>query len=500
MRRCSRTQCRGRAFTLLFVLLMAAGCGGATGTTGGAVGGVTPTATAAPPPATALVTATGLPPTAPAPPASTNTPLAPTATAPPPTRTPVPPTATPLPVLVETRNIVTTKSSSGQPVIIGEIANVGQGEVGELKVILAVIDGAGKTVAVPIAVIAVESLAPGEKTVWQATVAEKIDVGAIKEVQAQAQATRASVSLRDRLYKEVKVEGVSFSSRAGQPPTVWANGRVLNTGTASATVGVWMAAYGADSKLTHVAADNATRLAQLAPGKEQPFVIELSGSSDAPVKYEFWVRASKRDAAFSATIVDLQAQKVQVVRSSGAAPLVVGEFVNPGNADVAGFNVAIAFIDEGGKTVGVGSGSLAANLLTPGERTVFKSSFFSGMTDKTAYKDVRVQAQAMVASDATKWTSARDLRVEGESIAPTGGVGSYVRVNGQVANKGTQPTQSAVVYIAIYGADGALLMVEQGFSPAGGQIPAGGSVPFTINLITLKELPAKYEFFISATR
>ena len=400
-------------------------------------------------------------------------------------------------MLVETRNVATTKNTSGQFLIIGEFANIGQGDVGELKVLLSVIDGAGKTVAAPTAVIATEALAPGEKTVWQATVTEKLD--AIAEVRAQAQATRLGATVRDRLYKDLKVAGVNFSAQAGQPPTIWVGGQIANTGSASATVGIWMAAYGADGKLTHVSLDTATRLYQLPSGKEQPFLIELAGLSEPPVRYEFWLRGSKREASFSRQVVDLETQKVNVIKNPGTAPAVVGEVSNPGKADVAGFTLVISFLDDAGKTVGVGSGSLATNLLPPGERTVWRSSFFSGMTDKTAFKDVRVQVQSLVASDATKRMSVRDLRVEGEILAPTGGANSYFRVNGQLVNKGGQATQSAVIYIAISSADGKLLLVQTAF-PQTGQIPAGGSSPFTIDLISTRELPAKYEFFIVATR
>ena len=143
--------------------------------------------------------------------------------------------------------------------------------------------------------------------------------------------------------------------------------------------------------------------------------------------------------------------------------------------------------------------TLASNLLAPGERTVWRSVFFSGMTEKTAYKEVRVQAQAQLASDSAKRQHYRDIAVEGETIAPSGGAGSFLRVTGQLVNKGTQPTQSAFVTIAVYAADGTLLYIERG-SAQTQQIPAGGSVPFTINLITLRELPAKYEFFYWSTK
>ena len=483
MQRRTRVRYWGQVVALTFIIVAANACGG------GAVATVAPTPTAPPPTATIAATSTTI--------SATATNLPPTATAAPPTKTPLPPTATPVPVVVETRKVVTTKNSSGQPLIIGEIVNVGPGDVGDLKVILAVIDGAGKTASVPTAVIALEALAPGEKTVWQATVTEKIET--IKEVQAQAQAARLSTSLRDRLYKDIKVEGLSFSSRTGQQPTVWANGQIANTGSANATVGVWMAVYGADGQLTHVGFDSAARLYQIQAGKQQPFLIELSGISEIPLKYELWIRSSKREAAFSSTVIDLEAQKVSIIKNPGAAPSVLGELLNPSKVDVASFNLVIAFLDDTGKIVGVGGGSIAANLLIPGERTVWRSSFFSGMTDKTAFKEVRVQAQSLVASEATKRMSARDLRVVGETIAPSGAAGSYLRVNAQLTNTGTQPTVSAVVYVAIYSAEGTLLFVEAGF-PQPSQIAAGGSAPFTINLITLKELPAKYEFFIAAAK
>lgn len=482
MRPCTRVRYWGQVITLTFIIATASACGG------GVVATVAPMSTMAP---TATIAAT------PPPPSATATTVPPTATIPAPAKTPIPPTATPLPVMVETRNVVTTKNSSGQPLIIGEIVNIGPSDVGDLKVILAVIDGAGKTASVPSAVIALEALAPGEKTVWQATVTEKIET--IKEVQAKAQATRLSTAVRDRLYKEVKVEGLSFSSRTGQQPTVWANGHITNTGSVSATVGIWLAAYDADGKLTHVTFDNATRLYQIQAGKQQPFLIELSGISETPVKYEIWLRSTKRDASFSSTVIDLTPQKVNVIKKPGAAPSVIGELLNPSDVDISSINLVIAFLDDDGKIVGVGGGSIAATLLTPGERTVWRSSFFSGMTEMTAFKEVRVQAQSLVASETIKRMSARDLRVSDETIAPSGAAGSYLRVNGQLTNTGTQPTLSAVVYIAIYSAEGTLLFVEPGF-PQPSQIAAGGSAPFTINLITLKEPPAKYEFFISAAK
>jgi hypothetical protein len=477
----------GCAATLVCALLLITACGGAApGATVVATLNVAPTATIPPPtPTTAATTTT----------AAAN--LPPTPTAVPPTRTPLPPTATPLPIMVEARNVATTKNTSGQFLIIGEFVNLGQGDIGELKVLVSVLDGTGKTIAAPTAVLALEALGPGEKTVWQATVTEKLD--AIGEVRAQAQAARLATSVRDRLYKDLKVAGVSFSSQTGQQPTVWVNGQVTNTGSNSASVGVWIAAYAADGKLTHVTLDSSTRLYQVPAAQEQPFQIALPGLSEPPARYEFWLRGNKREASFSAQVVELPTQKVNVVKSAGAAPVVFGEITNPGQAEVASFNLVISFLDDAGKTVGVGGGSLASNLLAPGERTVWRSVFFSGMTDKTAYKEVRVQAQAMVAGDSIKRQSARNLRVEGETIAPSGGAGSYLRVNGQVVNSGNQPTQTVSVTIAVYGADGTLLLIERA-APQTQQIPAGGSAPFTMNLITVREPPAKYEFFFAATK
>lgn len=194
--------------------------------------------------------------------------------------------------------------------------------------------------------------------------------------------------------------------------------------------------------------------------------------------------------------VDVVVQNVGTIRTS-AALYFVGEVVNKGQVAASDIEVAVSLLDGAGKTIGTGSDSsmfFAVPILNPGEKTVWKALIQS---NPLAWKEERIQVQANPVSSIARALYYLDVKAEGVTLNPPANQYGWVNASGQITNTGTGIATLARVTIAAYDDTGHIIAIEDGYAKLQ-VIGPGQSAPFSVDFLNLKQLPAKYEVYVSA--
>ena len=184
------------------------------------------------------------------------------------------------------------RDSIGSLWFIGEIVNTGTVELVDIRVVVSLLDAAGQTVATgSSSTVGGDILNPGEFTVWRALLNNAPAEWA--DVRTQAQGARVTNFTRDRIYTELKTEGVTLVPPESQYGWVKASGQVVNTGTGTARfVEVTMGLYDQSGTLIAVA-NGYAKLEQIPPGGSAPFSLDFTGVRELPAHKEVFVSGSK---------------------------------------------------------------------------------------------------------------------------------------------------------------------------------------------------------------
>lgn len=210
------------------------------------------------------------------------------------TPTRIPPTATAPPAKIEVvaENVSNYRDSIGTLWYVGEVVNKGQGDAGDIKVAISLLNDTGQTAAAgSSSTLGLPVVKAGGKTVWRALVDKAPE--AWREERIQVQAGPVSSFARGYYYYDLKLDGLTVTPPANQYSSIAVTGQVLNTGTATAQyVQITVGIYDAAGKLLRVA-DGSAKLDQIAPGGTAPFSVEISGVKAVPAKFEAYVRGTK---------------------------------------------------------------------------------------------------------------------------------------------------------------------------------------------------------------
>lgn len=204
--------------------------------------------------------------------------------------------------------------------------------------------------------------------------------------------------------------------------------------------------------------------------------------------------ATPRPSPTAVPSISVAAENVSNYRDSAGGLWFIGELVNQGQTEAGGMEVAISLLDPGGQTIGTGKATtFGVPILKGGERTVWRALISNA---PQAWATERVQAQAKPVAGFERELYHPDLKVEGVTLAPPENQYGWVKASGQIVNGGTRAAQFAQATVGLYDAEGKLTAVGFAFSRLE-QVPPGGSAPFSVDFIGTKDLPAKFEVYVS---
>jgi hypothetical protein len=197
--------------------------------------------------------------------------------------------------------------------------------------------------------------------------------------------------------------------------------------------------------------------------------------------------------------VELATRQVNTYRDSLGALWVVGEVANVGQLDAGEIEISVTLLGEGDQpldtrvltflTVGL-------PILKPGEVTIWRGQAWQA---SELVREVRAQAQARPASSFTRGSYAFDLQAAGVVLHPPASQIGSASASGQVVNNSAVALTLVQVVVGAYDEAGTLLRVEQTLVSFRGVSP-GGQVPFAVTFTDLKQVPARYEIYLSGRK
>ncbi|HET8627221.1 MAG TPA: FxLYD domain-containing protein [Thermomicrobiales bacterium] len=219
------------------------------------------------------------------------------------------------------------------------------------------------------------------------------------------------------------------------------------------------------------------------------------GNAGTPAKAA--TGAAAKPTPTTAAKIAVETGNVANYRDSLGNLYFIGEVVNTGTADAANIQIAVSLLDAGGQTVATGQASaLGLPALKPGQKTVWRALINNA---PETWQEQRVQAQASQANALLTAAYYLDLQPAGVTLTPPANEYGWVKASGQVTNTGQGAATFVVVTIGLYGANGKLLAVADGATKLQ-QLTAGGSAPFAIDFVRVKEIPPKFEVYVHGVK
>jgi hypothetical protein len=270
-------------------------------------------------------------------------------------------------------------------------------------------------------------------------------------------------------------------------PTATPAGRASPTvlATASATVRAASSAAGVAASPTFTSAPRAT-----------PATPTVRPASPAVPPATPTLTPSGPTATATPGRVAVAVENVGNYRNAFGVLYFIGEFVNTGDLEVAGLQIAVSLIGDDGQPVASGqANAIGVNVLPVGQRTVWAAPLANAPAQ---WKEERIQPQAVAATAETRAPHAVGLSAEGATVTSPTDPALGIAVSGQVRNGGTSAARFPLVTVGCYDAAGKLIMVDTG--PAQQQeIAPGATAPFRVTVPNLKDPPARVVAYAKAS-
>jgi hypothetical protein len=206
-----------------------------------------------------------------------------------------------------------------------------------------------------------------------------------------------------------------------------------------------------------------------------------------------------RPTATAIPQVELATRNVNTYRDAVGALWVVGELVNAGQLDAGDIEISVTLLGEGGQPLDTRILSfltVGLPILRPGEATVWRGQ--AGRAPDLV-REVQARPQAKPVSSFTRSTYAFDLQAAGVVLHPSASQIGSASASGQVVNTSAVALTQVQVVVAAYDESGTLLRVEQTLISFRGVSP-GGQAPFAVTFSELKQVPPRYEIYLSGRK
>lgn len=189
-------------------------------------------------------------------------------------------------------------------------------------------------------------------------------------------------------------------------------------------------------------------------------------------------------------------QKVTFVRDQFGGGTFMGEIINSGVVDAGELSVTIELLGANGEQLvnkTVESFDMALMVLKPGQKTVWRLNLFNA---PERWQEERIRAEAVPIG---LFASREVVQVDGAKLTPGTKGSAAATASGLLINSGQTNMRGLRLTVACYDEAGHLVGVANTLLGAV-ELAPGGSAPFSVTILGLQQVTARYEFFARPLR